>query len=902
MKRAAPSPGRPASAIPTRAARAACHACRARVYARRRPPVKIRRRLPMSDDDGGNVLHLPTRDGNSGPVPRAPDAGDLFYTPTPDPDDAENSNPDPSNSVHGMHIPALRDPASFLREPGMTPAPDDYGDGDGEGEYEGEYEQPRSLADRLGDWLELRLDIRRARLESEAPFREAEIARKVSLLEAQTASETGLMEAQNKLRQAHLKARGDKAGARGSGSGFGADKGRGGSGGGFGGGRGGGRGGGSGGGRGPGGGGTGPGRTAPQQRPNTSPHRPTSNGGGRTQTPVKGPGGGSGGRSGSGATKGPTNGPRGPQNGSGGSGRNRTDGPSRSRTDGPAKNRGNGGGGGNQRPGPNRTLDPHKPGNRPWKDNSRNTNGNSGGGARKLPGGDKPVGPWKEPATPKPAPAPKKPGMGKGSDASGRWPVNKPRTIDPHKPGERPWKDRRTPKPAVKERDSTGTPDGTSRTAAAPAGKETPRSGPVIDPHKPGERPWKTPPAGAPTNTGKPSAGPPGAGATAPGTEKVNLIKDRDTTGSRTKTTDREPSSGAGTTAPGTEKVNLTKDKDTTRSRTKDTDAGASSGGTAKAGPKTRIEDRFDRWWDTHRVDLINQWWNWDDDQIDAHLNQLLKDTEFNNRRFRDRARTWFGERRQRAAEENEAGRKRSQYKRESRARAQAQAQEKAKAKAKAKARAEAEQEAQAAGPVPAESVGITVEWDVAGRSPASEGSAHAPGRRATSRPGLPPAPTAHTPRPGTTRPVSKESSVAETQLASPQPAQGQLAVQHRTDITFDEFLTEMASIAVTAGMDKDRAEELVGALSKIADALIEMAADLAGDHNISPKVTMLIVDLANAAERMKTQAERCASECDTAFEAAKLAAQGVARVYGEDMDATKDAGLATASAATHHD
>ncbi|MFE7515005.1 ATP/GTP-binding protein [Streptomyces sp. NPDC057540] len=167
---------------------------------------------------------------------------------------------------------------------------------------------------------------------------------------------------------------------------------------------------------------------------------------------------------------------------------------------------------------------------------------------------------------------------------------------------------------------------------------------------------------------------------------------------------------------------------------------------------------------------------------------------------------------------------------------------------------------------------------------------------------GLPPAPEPHTARPGTSRPTSTEgSSVSSSQVSRPSGASG-LAAQHQTDITFDEYLMEMAKIGLQAGADQERAEELMKALGKVADALREMAADLIGDHNVSTAVTDLIGDLADAAGRMKTQAERCAEECGIAWEAARLAAAMVARVYGEDMAAKEDAGLKHASAAAHHD
>ncbi|MBT2369962.1 ATP/GTP-binding protein [Streptomyces sp. ISL-10] len=166
---------------------------------------------------------------------------------------------------------------------------------------------------------------------------------------------------------------------------------------------------------------------------------------------------------------------------------------------------------------------------------------------------------------------------------------------------------------------------------------------------------------------------------------------------------------------------------------------------------------------------------------------------------------------------------------------------------------------------------------------------------------GLPRAPEPHTQRPGTTRPTAQEDPVA-SEVRKPASGQARMAAQHRTDITFGEYLMEMVNIAIAAAADKDRAQELAVALGKVADALRDMAADLVGDHNVATEVVDQITDLADAATRMKQLAERCATECGIASEAARLAAMAVGRTYGEDIKAMDDAGLAHASSAAHHD
>ncbi|MGA5873919.1 hypothetical protein [Streptomyces cinereoruber] len=135
----------------------------------------------------------------------------------------------------------------------------------------------------------------------------------------------------------------------------------------------------------------------------------------------------------------------------------------------------------------------------------------------------------------------------------------------------------------------------------------------------------------------------------------------------------------------------------------------------------------------------------------------------------------------------------------------------------------------------------------------------------------------------------------------TPAPSGSQLAAKHQTDITFDQYLVEMTNIALTALGDKETAEDLVGRLLATAKALLESAEDMADDHNVDKRIVAQISELSEALERMTAQATRCAQECADAAEAAVQAAAGVARVYGQDMDAKREAGLVHASSAAHH-
>ncbi|MFI0032335.1 hypothetical protein ACH4M8_23950 [Streptomyces albidoflavus] len=78
-----------------------------------------------------------------------------------------------------------------------------------------EYVEPRSFADRIGDWMENRIAAAKEKREAEAPYREAMIARKIELLKAKTDRETSLAEKRNELRKAELGAQAARASARG---------------------------------------------------------------------------------------------------------------------------------------------------------------------------------------------------------------------------------------------------------------------------------------------------------------------------------------------------------------------------------------------------------------------------------------------------------------------------------------------------------------------------------------------------------------------------------------------------------------------------------------------------------------------------------------------------------------
>ncbi|SEE61375.1 hypothetical protein [Streptomyces sp. TLI_105] len=148
------------------------------------------------------------------------------------------------------------------------------------------------------------------------------------------------------------------------------------------------------------------------------------------------------------------------------------------------------------------------------------------------------------------------------------------------------------------------------------------------------------------------------------------------------------------------------------------------------------------------------------------------------------------------------------------------------------------------------------------------------------------------------------DTTPKETLSMGNTPAQAgsrSLPAKHQTDIKFNEYLVLMTNIALGALGDKETADEMIGRLLATAKALEEIAADLADDHNIDAEITSQISELSEALAEMTAQAARCSQECADAAEAAVHAAAGVARVYGQDMDAKQDAGLAHASAAAHH-
>lgn len=139
---------------------------------------------------------------------------------------------------------------------------------------------------------------------------------------------------------------------------------------------------------------------------------------------------------------------------------------------------------------------------------------------------------------------------------------------------------------------------------------------------------------------------------------------------------------------------------------------------------------------------------------------------------------------------------------------------------------------------------------------------------------GLPPAPERHTARPGTTRDTPKETPVSSSSPARARSSgRSNLSARHQTDITLDQFLVGVANIALSAASHKELAEELVSALESLAGQLEDMAADLADDHNIDEEITDRLSDLRDATAQMKVEAQRCAQECESAWEVAKIAA-----------------------------
>lgn len=706
----------------------------------------------MSDDTGSNVINLPTRDGDSGEMPDAPDGGDFFFSEPPD-SGFGGAVPPESPAETTMELPVFRGPISpetALRETGMPDAPDS-----GDGEYEeGEYVQRRSLADRLSDWLEYRLEVARDRHAGEAPFREAEIARKAALLEARTAQETAMAEQNGKLRAAMMKAA-DKSAARGkadadrsrsSGSGMGTDKGR--------------SKGGGGGSRSGGGGSGGPGRGPGTNGPGGGAGR-GSGGGNSPKGAGKGSDRSSGGRGGGSKGNESSGGPKGRQNGSGGSGSGKS-GAGKGSSGGSGKNGGSGHSGSGKSGG------------------SKGDGGKSQNSPASSPGAERARGRQERAAARQAARQQRR------SDDRAAGIADRSKDRDQDRANRQAvWEERRAAKAerkaakkakreAAKAAKDAKTEDSTSNKDTDTTTKKTPKDGPE-----------------------SPSGGPEGDSTTKESEDG--------------KKSGEEPSGGSG-------------DKD------------------PKGGPGT-------------------------DDGPEPG------DGESDDRRsFKERIRDIFTGPDQEAPEPEEPSTLRP------------------------------------------EDLGVTFERP--GRpsrppkpEPAEEDIPDAvivddpadPFRASVSSPaGLPPAPEPHTQRPGTTRPTAPTAQEEPVASHARKAASG-MGAQHRTDITFDEYLTEIVNIALAAALDKDRAQDLAVALGKVADALRDMATDLGGDHNIATAVVDKVTDLADAATRMKQLAERCAAECEVASEAARLAALSVGRTYGEDIKAMDDAGLAHASAATHH-
>lgn len=748
----------------------------------------------MSDDTDSNVINLPTRGSDSGGMPDAPDGGDLFYS-EPSGSSADGGAPPGSPEGATRELPPIRGPISpeiALRETGMPDAPDS-----GEEEYEeGEYEQPRSLADRLGDWLELRLEVARDRHAGEAPFREAEIARKAALLEARTAQETAMMEQNAKLHTAQMKAKSDKAAARGkadaarsSGSGMGADKGgrskAGGGGSSGGSGRGGGRGSGT---NGSGGSGRG------------------SGGGNSPKGTGKGADRSAGGGKGTSKSNESSGGPKGRQNGAGGSGSGKGS---------------SGGSGGKNGSGSTGT----------GKGGSKGDGGKSKDSPAVSPRAERARG-RQERAAARQAARQQRRGANQAANLADRS------------------KDRDQDRAAVQAAREERRKVKAERKAAARAKREAAKGadgrttlGAAVG--QEAQRRWDKRRAAEKDKAAKDGKAKDDAGDAKDATGG----KDSEaTTKKMTKDDPEKPSDGP---------------KDD--SATKEPDDGKTSGekpSDASAGTEAKDDTGADT---DPEADGVKDPPDTDD-----------SDDSDDERSFKERIKDFFTK----AGEDN----------------APPEPEEPSRLRPEDLGDITVDRPGgptRTPQPEPAED---DIEDAVIVDDPSDPFGAHV-----SSPASLPRAPEPHTQRPGTSRPTAQEDPVA-SEVNKPASGQSGMAAKHRTDITFGEYLMEIVNIAIAAALDKDRAQELAVAIGKVADALRDMAADLVGDHNIATEVVDQITDLADAADRMKQLAERCATECEIASEGARIAAMSVGRVYGQDIDAMDDAGLATASSAAHHD
>ncbi|MET8724109.1 ATP/GTP-binding protein [Streptomyces misionensis] len=725
----------------------------------------------MSDDTDSNVLHLPTRGSDSGGMPDAPDGGELFYSEPPD-GGSGGVVPPESPVETTMELPSIRGPISpetALRETGIAAASDS---GDGEDE-EGEYVQPRSLADRLGDWLEHRLEVARDRHASEAPFREAEIARKAALLEARTAQETAMMEQNGKLHTALMKAKADKAAARGkadaarsSSSGLGTDKGgrskAGGGNSGGGSGR-----GGTGGGRGS--GTNGPGGTGRGSGGGNSP-KGTGKGSDRS---AGGRGGGSKGNESSGGSKGR-------QNGSGGSG---------------SGNSGSGKG---------------SPGG-----SGRNGSGGSGSGKGGRTQNSPASSPWAERARGRQERAAARQAARQQRRSADQAASLADRSKDRDQDRANRQAEREQRRAAKAERKAARK----AKREAAKAAEDRTTLGEAVA--EEAQRRWDKRRAA-----------------------EKDKVKDSEAT------TKKMPKDAPETSSDGTKDGSAPKEPDDGK-KSGEKPSDGSGDKDAKDGTGTD---------DGPKPDDVKDPPGTDDSDDGRSFKEKLKD-------FFTKA----GE--ETPPEPEQPSRLRPEDFKVT--------VDRPGGPTKSTKTEAAEEDIPDAVIVddPSDPFGATV----------------------TNTASLPRAPEPHTQRPGTTRPTAQEDPVAP-EVSKTASGQAGLAAQHRTDITFDEYLMEIVNIAIAAGLDKERAQDLAVALGKVADALRDMATDLVGDHNIATEVVDQITDLADAATRMKQLAERCAIDCELASEAARVAAMAVGRVYGEDIQAMDDAGLAHASSAAHHD
>lgn len=180
----------------------------------------------------------------------------------------------------------------------------------------------------------------------------------------------------------------------------------------------------------------------------------------------------------------------------------------------------------------------------------------------------------------------------------------------------------------------------------------------------------------------------------------------------------------------------------------------------------------------------------------------------------------------------------------------------------------------------------------------------------------LGPAPVKNFPRPGTTRPQprpapspSRGAGMKENRMSALNPltATGRRHVpgmdaQHETEVTLDDVCDLLQELTAESFDTHDKCADLARRARALQARLIDLAEDLAIDHNVIGDLTSAAMSrLAEDMDILARQAEEMSAQSLHAAEATETADNAMNDAYRPITQAAADAGLLAPSAPVHN-